>query len=53
MKLEKVKQIVNENYDDYESVIFKMKGIIKSLRKTYDDKTIEMAFKKVMKSKSI
>ena len=53
MKLEKVKQIVNENYDDYESAIFKMKGIIKSLRKNYDDKKIEMAFKKVMKSKSI
>ena len=47
MKLETIK----ENYDDFESALFRVKAIIKSLRKTYSDKTIIMAFKKAIKNK--
>lgn len=51
MKLEQAKKIINENYDDYASAIFKITAMVKSLRKTYDDHTIILAFQEVMKKK--
>jgi hypothetical protein len=51
MKFDTALKIINENYSNYDSAVFKMKCIIRSLRKTYDDDTIIMAFQDAMKKK--
>ena len=51
MCFSKAKTII-ENYNNYEAALFKIKGMIKNLRKSYDDETITLAFQEAMKQKS-
>ena len=41
--------LIKENYENLDDCIFRVTGMVASLRKTFDDKTIIQAFNKVMK----
>jgi hypothetical protein len=51
MKFENIKNMINEEYDDFDTICSKIKSFLKSLEKTYDDKTIMVAFETIIRDK--
>ena len=43
----KLTSLKERSYEDYEAACFKIKGMLRSLKKDYEDKTIRLALDKV------
>lgn len=44
---------LNENYDDYDAAVYHAKAVVNSMAKTYDKKTIKMAFETALNESKV